>query len=187
MELTLLYKEANWGIKMKLIAPDFMKTRIYVSALVVLLVTLTSPVLADWELYGPITPPGLGGTYWSLSRGTSYPPLPCIPLVFSDAPVYGIVGKPGNFVYDDSENPSHDSFTANSFSSASFPSGPGGGTPLGDWPSPDPRRNYEKFAALGFAVLNTNNVAATDTNLYNVIASFPPDTNTSNASNLTIR
>ncbi len=67
---------------------------------------------ADWELYGPVTPPGLGATYWSLAHGTSYPPTPCIPLLFFESPVYQIVNWPGNYTYDDTENPDHQQLTA---------------------------------------------------------------------------
>src|SRR5258705_8532014 len=75
--------------------------------LVVVILLTTLSAFADWQLNGPVTPPTLGGTYWSLAHGTSYPPLPCIPDLFKDGPVYEIVGYPGNYTYDDTGNPDH--------------------------------------------------------------------------------
>jgi len=76
--------------------------------LVVLLAAIPAiRAMADWQLNGPVTPPGIGGTYWSLALGTSYPPLPCVPLLFAEGSVYEIVGLPGNYAYDDTGNPDH--------------------------------------------------------------------------------
>jgi len=155
-----------------------MKARIQI--LIVTLIALALTARADWELYGPISSPGLG-TYWSLSRGTSYPPLPCVPLVFVDSPIYGVVERPGDYVYDDRDNPSHDTFTANSYSSAEsepppFP-GDWSGDPIDRLP-PDDRRALAKFAQQSFLLINTNLAASSDTNLYNACVTFPADTNT---------
>jgi hypothetical protein len=48
----------------------------------------------------------------------------------------------------------------------------------GGGPSPDTRRNYAKFQNQIFSLIDTNNVAANDTNLYNALLSFPDDTGT---------
>jgi len=151
-----------------------MKTPKIVSSLFLVISTLTA--FGDWELYGPVTP-SFPGTFWSLSRGMSGPPAPCVPFIFSDAPVYGIVGKPGSYVYDDSDNPGHTQLSANSFSSA-FPSGPGGGDFVDPWASWDTLRNIEKFMPQTFSLIDTNDAASNDTNLYNFLISFPDDTNT---------
>src|SRR6266481_1849999 len=84
---------------------------------------------ADWELYGPVTPPGLGATYWSLAHGTSYPPTPCIPLLFFESPVYQIVNWPGNYTYDDTENPDHQQLTSDGYSSNGSSGGGSGDDP----------------------------------------------------------
>src|SRR6267142_6181301 len=82
-----------------------MKTKLLL--FVFLLTTLSA--FADIELYGPVTPPACGGTSWSMSWVSSYPPLPCIPLQFQNSDVYGIVGWTNHFVYDDTANPDHSS------------------------------------------------------------------------------
>lgn len=49
----------------------------------------------------------------------------------------------------------------------------------GGQPTPPPNiPNYAKFMAQTFSLLDTNAVAQMDTNLYNVVISFPNDTNT---------
>src|ERR1035441_62835 len=57
---------------------------------------------------------------------------------------------------------------------------PGGGEAgAGNPPTPSPTiPNYAKFMAQTFSLLDTNAVALMDTNLYNVLISFPNDTNT---------
>ncbi|NMC83034.1 MAG: hypothetical protein GYA63_09300, partial [Armatimonadetes bacterium] len=61
--------------------------------------------------------------------------------------------------------------------SVPFPGDEGGGGSQTN-PPPDLRRNFEKFSAHTFLLLDTNAVALNDTNLYNALLSFPPDTNT---------
>jgi hypothetical protein len=59
---------------------------------------------------------------------------------------------------------------------------PGGDGGSGDPPSPLPNiRNYQKFIGQAFSVIDTNDAAANDTNLYNACISFPEDTNTAPA------
>jgi hypothetical protein len=59
------------------------------------------------------------------------------------------------------------------------PPDPGGGGGSGDPPPPPPNiPNYQKFIGQAFTVIDTNNAAANDTNLYNVCISFADDTNT---------
>ena len=55
--------------------------------------------------------------------------------------------------------------------------GSGGGTGSSD-PEVPQVRNYQKFMAQSFSILDTNDVAANDTNLYHALISFPADTNT---------
>ena len=106
---------ANTGTKSNLLNLTFMKTPAYITitktlrTILVVLLALIPAVhaMADWQLNGPVTPPGIGGTYWSLALGTSYPPLPCVPLLFAEGSVYEIVGSPGNYAYDDTGNPDH--------------------------------------------------------------------------------
>lgn len=94
----------------------------------VFLLTIVS-AFADVQFYGPVTPPAFGGTYWSMSWGSSYPPLPCIPLQFQNSDVYGIVGWTNHFVYDDTSNPDHSSSEMMTMDS-------GGGSGGGDDPQP---------------------------------------------------
>ncbi len=94
-----------------------MKTRTYTQILIILLITASISVRADWQLYGPVTPPAHGATFWSLAHGTSYPPTPCVPDLFADSGVYQIVNWPGNYTYDDTANPNHEQLTSNGYSS----------------------------------------------------------------------
>src|SRR6266498_5273621 len=99
--------------------------------LFVLLIVSTLAAYADWELYGPVTPPVFGGTYWSLSWGNSYPPLPCIPLRFINSDVYAILGATNKFVYDDTSDSLHGSSEMMTMDSEG-----GGSGGEGDGPTP---------------------------------------------------
>ena len=113
--------------------------------------------------------PKVATFYWAAGN---LPPLPCPPGDL-DVPIYALGSN--HFLIDNSSIDSGLSRGSSSMLSASFPHGPGGGD-FSD--NPDTRRNYEKFAPQSFSVINTNDAAANDTNLYNFLISFPPDTNT---------
>jgi hypothetical protein len=81
-----------------------MKTPVFILTIIL---SLTLTALADVQLYGPVTPPLVGGTYWSMYWGGSRPASPCIPLQFAISDVYGIVGWTNHFIYDDTSDPSH--------------------------------------------------------------------------------
>lgn len=124
------------------------------------------------------------GSFWLAKGpyGKPLPPYPCLPS-YLDVPIYDIGN--GQFLVDDS---GFDYGTLRQFrrttqystSTSLMPpdDGEGGGDPGPD-PTPDTRRNYEKFMAHLFSVIDTNAAAQVDINLYNACISFPPDTNTS--------
>ena len=107
-----------------------MKTPIRILFITITLMLLTLAARADVELYGPVTPPAFGGTYWSMAHGSAYPPLPCIPLLFANSDVYGIVGYTNQFVYDDTQNPDH------TWPEMMTMESEGGGSGEGDGPTP---------------------------------------------------
>lgn len=113
------------------------------------------------------------GTFW-IERATGLTaPLPCPPGDMPDAPTYALPN--GQFLVDATAvQPA--TMTASS-TSVPFPGGGGGGGGTNP-PAPPNIPNYAKFMAQVFSVLDTNYVANTDTNLYNVIISFPAQTNT---------
>src|SRR5882757_5637519 len=51
--------------------------------------------------------------------------------------------------------------------------GDGGGGTNGPAAAPDPRRNAVKYMNQTFGLIDTNNAAQTDSNLYNACLSFP--------------
>jgi hypothetical protein len=115
------------------------------------------------------------GTFWSAAH--DWPPLPC--PNDPNLPIYALGN--GQYVYDDSQptfGTSRTSFAASAADMPPEPPGGDGGTNAPDPWLPDSARNYAKFAALGFSVIDTNNAANNDTNLYNVIVSFSADTGT---------
>ena len=60
--------------------------------------------------------------------------------------------------------------------SVPFPGDEGGGGSQTN-PPPDLRRNFEKFMGHAFSLVDTNDAALNDTNLYNACLSFPDTTN----------
>jgi hypothetical protein len=111
--------------------------------------------------------------------------MPFLPSYVPDGtPVYSLGPQGGGlatFLYDDrninyAAAAQRDSLAA----SVSLPPGPGDGE-FGDPPPPPPpdtTPNINKFMAQTFQLLDTNLVALTDTNLYNILLAFPADTNT---------
>lgn len=123
------------------------------------------------------------GTYWLANApgGRTLPPLP-FPPANLDVPIYALTN--GQFLVDDTEvspDAQWQSVTrtrVGGMSTMSIPIPGDGGTP-GDPPTPPPDiPNYQKFMGHAFSVIDTNDAAANDTNLYNVCVSFPEDTNT---------
>lgn len=113
------------------------------------------------------------GTFWVKESSGLTAPLPCPPGDMPDAPIYALPN--GQFLVD-ATTIQRSAMTASAMS-VPFPGGDGGSG--GDPPAPPPNiPNYAKFMAQSFSVLDTNAVALTDTNLYNLLTSFPPDTNT---------
>jgi hypothetical protein len=112
------------------------------------------------------------GNFYSLAH-PEWPPFP------SDIglPVWQI--GPDSYLMDDLTT----SGTMAMSSDTSFPPLPGGGTPedgtngTAYTPPPD-ISNYAKYTTQAFFILNTNDVAANDTNLFNALIGFGDDTNT---------
>lgn len=110
------------------------------------------------------------GTYWvMLPDGNMAPPMPIPPL--NDTPVYAL--PDGSFLVDETGLSSAQNMAMSL--SDSIPSPEDGGETLAPPPPPvpDTRRNYEKFQRQGFQVVDTNNAAVNDPNLYNACAAFP--------------
>src|ERR1035437_6729609 len=105
-----------------------------------------------------------------------FPPLP-FPPDDLDVPIYD-EGN-GQYLIDDSQV-AYPAKSRTAMSMSSSPPSPGDGdSGGGDPPTPPPNiPNYAKFMAQTFSLLDTNAVAQMDTNLYNVVISFPNDTNT---------
>lgn len=106
------------------------------------------------------------GTFWLESSfaliGFRSPPLPCFPDGWS-APVYTLTN--GQYLIDDTDPSTTATMAPMLMSAMTMDSG------IGD-PAPVP--NYQKFMEQAFTVLDTNVVAASDTNLYNALINFPP-------------
>ena len=138
------------------------------------------------------------GNFYSLQAELSdhgWPPLPFNPFANSDVPVPVYSLGRGYYVYDDSlidygcqlsfkraetdvsgvigESAVLTSLTMN----VPFPGDEGGGGAQTN-PLPDPRRNFEKFMGQAFSLVDTNDAAINNTNLYYACLSFPDDTNT---------
>jgi len=124
------------------------------------------------------------GTYWFAKgpTGQGLPPLP-FPPDNPDLPVYALTN--GQYLVDDSSvsypefNQKRTRNRATYSASLEGPPDPGGGEGSGDPPPPPPNiANYQKFIGHAFSVIDTNDAAANDTNLYNACISFADDTNT---------
>jgi hypothetical protein len=147
--------------------------------------TIKSPMIAvlvlaiTTSLQAQISPAGLQevpresvprvGTFW-LAKGPTgdgrMAPLPCPPGDL-DVPIYAL--ENGQFLVDDTEV-DYDAMRSLSASFSSFGFSQ-------DSPDVAPVRNYEKFAAQVFSIIDTNGAATGDTNLYNACLGFPNDTN----------
>ncbi len=152
------------------------------------LLTVTSATQAQIQTSGlQLVPPDQvpkSGTFWSTRTpaGHLLPPLP-FPPANLDIPIYALTN--GQFLVNDSsagdgsQNLSGTGAQVSGMSAISPPLPWGGGTP-GDPPPPAPNiPNSEKFVGQAFSVIDTNDAAANDTNLYNACIWFPEDTNTS--------
>jgi hypothetical protein len=123
----------------------------------------------------PLTPselPKVGNYYFLVnpSPRVDSPPLPCPPPPEYGWPVYALGGD--NFLMDNSADaPALPMTAANgSFGPMDDPVPQGGGAGGGSsGPCPG-------FAQEVFSLLDTNDVASVDTNLYNELVLFPPDT-----------
>jgi hypothetical protein len=124
------------------------------------------------------------GTYWFAKgpTGDGGPPLP-FPPDDPGLPVYALAN--GQYLIDDSsvaypalKRPGTRNRATYSTSSLDMlPPGEDGG-PY-DPPPPAPNiPNYQKFMGQAFSLIDTNDAAANDTNLYSACISFPDDTNT---------
>jgi len=136
----------------------------------------------------PVSEPPASGTFWLLSAKLNQqlsPPYPCDPYKGA-LPVYEMSGFPGQYVVGDSPE-DYQQLQASGKSRAlrlnaldsegiPFPGGGGGGGTNTYAPPPD-ISNYLKYQAQTFAVIDTNAVVATDTNLYHACVAFT-DTNT---------
>jgi len=112
------------------------------------------------------------GTFWVKESNGFLPPLPCLTGDVLDAPIYALPN--GQFLVD-ATAVQRSTMRASSMSPPPPPGGGGGGNP----PPPPPNiRNYQKFIGQVFSVIDTNNAAVNDTNLYKACISFPARTNT---------
>jgi hypothetical protein len=125
---------------------------------------------SDLQLIAPEQVPASTCNWYSLSHWPLWPPCPAN-IFGSNADLYCSPSWGIRFIFvDDTDQPDQ---SLNSGFSASEESGEGGG----DDSSWETMRNYQEFAAQAFLLIDTNNAAANDTNLYNACASFPADTN----------
>jgi hypothetical protein len=113
-------------------------------------------------------------TVWVLRADGSAVPLPCLPLDLPDAPVYAMPN--GSFLIDATAIPSSPTRASRTGMAFQSEEEEGGGDDLLT-PPPD-IRNYQKFIRQAFSVVDTNNAAVNDTNLYNTCISFPYDAST---------
>ena len=120
------------------------------------------------------------GNFYSLAH-PNWPPLPSNPGV----PVWQMSDSADSYLLDD-VNYSYSGQTSmramNAMSLNSLSGGPGDFSPA-DSPSDSPSAppdisNYAKFMAQSFSVIDTNDAAANDSNLYNACVAFGDDTNT---------
>ena len=110
-------------------------------------------------------------TVWVLRADGFAAPLPFLPLNDLDAPVYALPN--GSFLLDASEIEASPMAALGMDMALEDDSGDGGGD---DPPPPIP--NYQKFVEQVFSLVDTNNAAVNDTNLYNACVSFADDGNT---------
>jgi len=117
--------------------------------------------------------------FFSLAH-PEWPPLPDNP---NGASVWQMSG-PNFFLLDDVNvrynSHSHFMMQANDLSSPPGPGDFGTNDDYGDsdYSAPPDISNYAKYMAQSFSVIDTNNAAANDTNLYNACVAFGDDTNT---------
>jgi hypothetical protein len=128
------------------------------------------------------------GTFWFAKsyNGKPMPPLPFLPSEEA-GPIY-VFGK-GQYLVDNRDNQDgiplwllSDITDGDEMSLMTIPGPPlppGGGGSGDPPPLPPNIPNREKFMAHAFVRLDTNIVAQTDTNLYQLITSFPIDTRAS--------
>lgn len=146
---------------------------------------------AQADAMHPLSPADIPavGTFWSMQ---DLPPMPSDPFGPRglQVPVYKLAN--GQFLLDDADVDysslggvgvlaSARSMSATTMATISLPD-PGDGGDDGDTNSvpigPDPAdlvRNFAKFAHQTCTLIDTNSAAYADTNLYNAVISFPPD------------
>lgn len=135
------------------------------------------------QVVPPDQVPQFGNFYLAKSpSGDPWPPLPCPPRDL-DVPIYALGN--GRFLVDNSDV---DYGTASQLGTSVRVAGmstmdiqltedddDGGGDPP---PPPPDIPNYQKFMGQAFSVIDTNDAAMNDTNLYRACISFPDDTST---------
>jgi hypothetical protein len=128
----------------------------------------------------PVSPGQLPatGTFWSKGAdGQLLPPMPCPPPGL-DFPIFDLGN--GQFLVGQSASDDGPLLARGrmTMSLTSIPDpGDGGDTNPPPPITPDLTRNYQKFMAHAFSLIDTNDAAVNDTNLYNFLFTFPIDTN----------
>ena len=113
-------------------------------------------------------------TVWALRADGSAVPLPCLPFNYLDAPVYALPN--GSFLLDEtSVETSAMGGSARSMALEDDSEEGGGDDSMGP---PADIANYQKFMGQAFSVIDTNDAALNNIQLYNACVSFPNDTNT---------
>jgi len=135
-------------------------------------------IMLNLQLAQPVIAPGQSRAFYSLQdflSGGDTPPYPDCPVAGMD--IYADPnGSPGVYYFDDRGIAALRSMMV----LTDDPPLPGGDDGGGSWDPPPPPpdlRNSEKFAAQAFSLIDTNDAAANDTNLYNACLSFAADTN----------
>ncbi len=133
-------------------------------------------LMQNLQLVEPVISPGQSFAFFSLQEslnGASGPPYPACP--FPGLDIYAETnGSPGVYYFDDRARHAFRSMSA-ADDGPPFPEDWEGDDP---GPPPPDIPNYQKFAGHVFSVIDTNDAAMNDTNLYNACLSFPEDTNT---------
>jgi len=112
--------------------------------------------------------------YLESMGGVDGPPYPFDPS-YGSAPLSEI--GPDKYLVEDDDSESLQSGSRMTMNSINPTDPPGTNTSNG-LPTPPNIRNYAKYSQQIFSLLDTNNLAAGDTNLYNACAGMAVDTNT---------
>jgi hypothetical protein len=137
-----------------------------------------SPNEAGYQLVPPALVPQFA-TFWSRQRGVPYPCNP-FALNWADIAVDVYALPNGSFLLDD-EAVDYEALHKQAKADARLAGSQSMELDSDDPDPPPPEstlRNYAKFMNQAFSLIDTNDAAVNDTNLYYACLSFPDDTNT---------